>query len=308
MKPATADSTAQSIRMLMSVIDGQTYESVAINFGVSRTAVERRVKAIALRLCQEVGIEGLNDRAVEYVCRLRQRREAVVAAVEKFSLGPASKVAEYEPISDQQIAQAVHRLRGRSSQPARDVALFYMSLATGARPLEIARLELQDYLHADGTVRRESELRAEVAVTRKSRPLYFASSKLDEALSAYLCERLALGHGLGDPSTFRGLDAGSRLFLTPFGDPFPITPYGAPGQVRYLCRPILETYRKVFRCAELQGATALSVRRTFVARLYDRGADEDQVGMVLGIGERSAVRKQFPRTRPTMDRLVRELV
>jgi hypothetical protein len=117
-----------------------------------------------------------------------------------------------------------------------------------------------------------------------------------------------LGQGLGAAPTFRGLDPASRLFLTATGDPFPITPYGAPGQQRYLCRPILETYRKVFRYAELEGATALSVRRTFVARLYDRGADEDQVGVVLGIGERRAVREQFPRTRPTMARLVQELV
>lgn len=294
--------------MLIFVIGGQSYESVAIDFGVSRTAVERRVKNIALRICQQVGIEGLNEGAVEYVGRLRQRRHAVVEAIEKFAVGPASKGAAYVPLSDEQIAQAVHRIRGRSSQPSRDVALFYMSLATGMRPLEVARLELQDYLQADGAVRRESELRAEVAITRRSRPLFFASSKLDEALGAYLDERLVLGQGLGAVSTFRGLDPASRLFLTWTGDPFPITPYGAPGQQRYLCRPILETYRKVFRYAELEGATALSVRRTFVARLYDRGADEDQIGVVLGIGERRAVREQFPRTRPTMARLVQELV
>lgn len=96
-------------------------------------------------------------------------------------------------------------------------------------------------------------------------------------------------------------------FLTTTGDLFSITPYGATGQLRYLCRLILETYRKVFRYAELEGTTALLVRRTFVARLHDRGADEDQIGMVLGIGERRAVRKQFPRTRPTMARLVQEL-
>ena len=119
-----------------------------------------------------------------------------------------------------------------------------MSLATGTRPLEIARLELKDYLQADGTVRRESELRAEVAINGKARPLFFASSKLDEALSAYLDERLVLGQGLGVPSTFRGLDPASRLFLTSTGDPFPIKPYGASGQLRYLCRPVLETYRK----------------------------------------------------------------
>lgn len=57
--------------------------------------------------------------------------------------------------------------------------------------------------------------------------------------------------------------------------------------------------RNVFRYAGLEGATALSVRRTFVARLDDSGADEDLVGVVLGMGGRRAVREQFPRIRPT---------
>ena len=76
----------------------------------------------------------------------------------------------------------------------------------------------------------------------------------------------------------------------------------------YLCRPILDTFRKEFRYAELEGTTTLSVLRTVVARLYDRGADEEQIGMVLGIGERRAVQEQFPLTRPTMARPVQELV
>ncbi len=306
-EPASA-GTARSVAMLKAVVDGSTYEAVADDFGITRTAVERRVKHVAARLSREVGIDGLNECGTAFVWRLRRRRDAILAALDKL---PPHSVEAADPVgvvSDEDIARAVHRIRGRSAQPLRDIALFYTQFATGARPLEIARLELQDYLQADGSVRRESELRAEVTITRKARPLYFASSKLDEALSAYLGERVALRQGLGDPSAFRGLDPASRLFLTSTGDPFPITPYGAPGQLRYLCRPILETYRKVFRYAELEGTTAMSVRRTFVARLYDRGADEDQVGMVLGIGERRAVREQFPRTRPTMARLVQELV
>jgi integrase len=300
--------TARSVAMLKAVVDGSTYEAVAADFGITRTAVERRVKHIAARLSREVGIDGLNEGGTAFVWRLRHRREAILAALEQLPPHPVEAANQFGVVSDEEIAQAVHRIRGRSAQPLRDIALFYTLFATGARPLEVARLELRDYLQADGTVRRESELRAEVAITCKSRPLYFASRKLDEALTAYLDQRLVLGQGLGAASTFRGLDPASRLFLTSTGDPFPITPYGAPGQQRYLCRPILETYRKVFRYAELEGATALSVRRTFVARLYDRGADEDQVGAVLGIGERRAVREQFPRTRPTIARLVQELV
>lgn len=294
--------------MLRAVVEGGTYDAVAAEFGVSRTAVERRVKSIAVRLTQEVGVEGLNQDAAGFVWRLRRRRKAIVEALEKFAPVPRESATHSSEISDESVARAARRIQGRSTQPMRDLALFYVLFATGARPLEVARLELQDYLHADGSVRRESELRAEVAINQRSRPLYFSSSKLDEALGAYLGERLVLGQGLGDPGTFRGLHPASRLFLTSTGDPFPIRAYGAPGQLRYLCRPILETYRKVFRYAELVGTTALSVRRTFAARLYERGADEDQVGMVLGIAERRAVREQFPRTRPTMARLVQELV
>ena len=58
----------------------------------------------------------------------------------------------------------------------------------------------------------------------------------------------------------------------------------------------------------MAGATPLSVRHTVVARLYDRGADDEQVGMVLGISDRSAVRELFPRSRATMASLVDELI
>ncbi len=163
-------------------------------------------------------------------------------------------------------------------------------------------------LNADGSVRRESELRADATITGKSRPVFFASSKLDDALSTYLRVRAECGHGIGNPSLFRGLDPDSRLFLTATGEGFQITPYGEPGQHRFLCRPILETYRKLFRYADVAGATALSVRHTVVARLYDRGADEEQVGLVLGISDRSAVRELFPRSRATMASLVDELI
>ena len=52
------ESAKQSIAMLRAVVDGETYEAVAERFGLSRTAVERRIKTIAVKLTQVVGIEG----------------------------------------------------------------------------------------------------------------------------------------------------------------------------------------------------------------------------------------------------------
>jgi integrase len=201
------------------------------------------------------------------------------------------------------------RIKGRTSRPWHDLALYYMLFATGLRPLEIARLEVRDYLNADGSICRESELRAEAAINGKLRPLYFSSSRLDEALRAYFLERCDCGHGVGISGCYRGLRPDSRLFLSPCGEPYRIVPNnGEPGQNRFVCRALLETYRKLFRYADLKGLSAQSARLTVISRMYDRGADEDQVGVILGIGERSAVRELLPRPRPMLAELVDELV
>lgn len=301
-------NSAISANMLRDVIGGQTYDEVAARHGVTRTAVERRVKALALRLCREVGVEGLNPGGTAFVRRLRDRREAILRALEHFDLSHAPATKEERILTADDLAIAVVRIRGRSQQPQRDVALFYMLCATGARPLEIVRLRVRDYLQPNGEARRESEMPATASISGKARPLFFASSKLDEAMGGYLRERLERGHGIGDAGAFRGLDPEAPLFLTAAAEAFHVTQYGSDGQRRYLCRPILETYRKLFRYAELDGATPMSIRRTLVARLYDRGADEEQVGLVLGISDRGAVRELFPRTRPAIATLVDELV
>lgn len=297
-----------SIEMLRSVLDGDTYEVVAHRAGITRTAVERRIKSVAKQVSQCVGIEGLNPDAAAFVQRLRQHRVAILAALDDFQ--PA---APYGPragrvVSNEEIAQATVRIKGRSSRPLHDQALFYLLFATGARPLEIARLQVRDYLNPDGSLRIASEMRAEAAVTGRARPLYFTSTRLVSLLDDYLQERVSLGLGLGEPTAYRGLDPLSFLFLSPAGEGFRITHYGAAGQRRHLCRPILETYRKLFRYAQLRGVTPLTVRLTLASRLYERGADEDHVGLLLGISARSAVRELFPRPRPTIPELMHELV
>lgn len=302
------NETISSIEMLRSVLDGETYGTVAQRAGITRTAVERRIKTVAAQLSQRVGIDGLNRDGTAFVQRLRRHREAILAALDDFEptapFGPrATRV-----VSAEEIARAAQRIKGRSSRPWHDQALFYLLFATGARPLEIARLEVRDYLNPDGSVRVASEMRAEAAISGRARPLYFTSTRLDAVLDQYLSERLAGGLGVGEPAAYRGLDPSSLLFLSPSGEGFRITSYGEDGQRRHLCRPILETYRKLFRYAELRGVTPLSVRLTLASRLYERGGDEEHVGLVLGISARSAVRELFPRPRPTIPELMRELV
>ena len=60
------ENAGHSIQMLRAVVDGATYESVALQFGISRTAVERRIKSIAVQLTQEVGVDGLKEEGAAF--------------------------------------------------------------------------------------------------------------------------------------------------------------------------------------------------------------------------------------------------
>lgn len=303
-------SAEVSIQMLKAVVEGATYERVGRAHGLTRTAVERRVKNAALHLHRSVGVRGLTDDSVAHVRRLRTNGDAILRALDGFDPNEAPLTGRDKPIrvySKDEILAAAGRVRAYSSQPRRDVALFLLLFATGARPLEIARLQVRDYLQPDGSVRKVSQLRSDAAIGGAARPLYFSSARLDEALLQYLHERRSpdAGPGTGE---YGGLDPRQPLFLGGDGRGFAITVYSSGGQRRHLCRPILEAFRKIFRYAGLAGASPLAVRATVAARLYARGADDRQVGRVLGIAQRSGVRQRFPRVKPSLAELVEDLI
>jgi len=238
---------------------------------------------------------------------MRKTPEELLTALEQRYPAPS---ADRDPriLSDEEIASGAGMILARSHRPLEDLALYYILFATGARPLEVARLEVRDYLDPTGSVRRLSYMRRDVAINGRPRPLCFSSSRLNGAMDAYLAERALCTAGLGSRDLWRRLDPQSRLFLSSSGRGFEIVQYGENGQRRFLCRAIQETYRKVFRYAGLKGVTALTVRHTFVDRLYARGADESQVGLLLGISERNVVHQRFPHRLPPLKELTKELV
>ena len=291
--------------MLHAVLDGDTFEAAAARFGVTRTAVERRIKALVLQLMQSVGVDGLNDVAAGQVRRLRRHRGAILAALAQFDL-PEIDAAPARVLSPEEVALGAQRISARSSRGHHDLALYHLLFATGLRPIEVARLVVGDYLAHDGLVRRSSILRPEAAIAGRPRPLYFGHRPLDDALGAYLTQRRQDGQGLGEDDRWRGLDPNSPLLLGALGELCLVPNHEEDSRMG--CRPLLETCRRLFRLAGIPGLCVQSARLTLAARLYAHGADEDQVGAVLGIAERRAVRDLLPRPRPSLEQVLAGVV
>jgi integrase len=222
---------------------------------------------------------------------MRARKEGYLEALEHYHPQRVAVTGKKPRVlKDHDIERAVAMIRQHSNCRKRDTALLLVLLSTAAKPLEIARLLVSDYLTEDGLVREESVMRADAAINGTERPLFFANTKVVAAVDAYLEERVRRVQGTKNRTTYRGLDPESKLFLTGDGDAMPIKVQAIGNRRHYRCGVILDIYRRIFARAGLKGASALSARRTIAERLIDRGCDVHQVGAVLGLKERDSVR------------------
>ena len=297
---------AESVTLLRSVLEGDSYQAVGQRHDLTRSAVERRIKALAEHLVHNVGVDGLSLVGVAFARRLRLHRAAVEKALEQVPYVARSSLVS--PLSREALQQAAQQVRVHSPHVAHDLALFYVLFTTGMRPLELARLTVRDCVSETGKILRTSELRAEVTNHGKPRPLCLNSAQLTAALEAYLHERQRRGHGVGDTSCYGGLCPNSPLFLNPYGRPYVLQVNHAQGVVRHRCRGMQAALRKLFRHAGLPALSSQDARVTASALLYDAGADESQVGLLLGIRDNSAVRALLRRPRPGLAELTQNLL
>ena len=194
------------------------------------------------------------------------------------------------PLTDDEIQSIANRLRRYSRRSPGDLALFYLMLTTGAKPLELARLRVQDVIAASGAIRSEARIPAIAAINGVERPIYLKSEVAVDATLIYLQHRVARGQGAGNAPAFAGLDPVTPLLLNHQGRPYEIVESSGNGGNRYLCRGILETCRRVFRLSGIPGLCGSTIRRTLARRLSDRGATIEQIGEALGIKDRKAIR------------------
>jgi site-specific recombinase XerD len=306
------ETFAKATTMLGRVLrDGATYREAGAPYGLGRSTVERTIKALVLQVAREQGIPAVDEDALISLTRLRQFREPVLQAVRDYT--PSTTQPKRTNLGPEEIAAGASRVRKRSENPHRDVALIFVLFCTGAKPIEIARLQVRDYLNRDGSVRERSEMRPEAAVNGRDRPLFFTSARACAAVDAYLAERARRRLGVvaalvaSDAVRFRGLDPLSALFLTETGKRFEVTGRG-PDDQRATCRLMIATLRLIFKRAGWTGVTSQSARRVVARSLIDKGADGAQVGELLGLSSTRAVRRLLGDERRPLETLARELV
>lgn len=302
-------SFLRSRELLLQVLEGGTCEAVGAAYGLGRTAVDKRIKDLVRRVDRAVGIDGLGEDGLTSLILLRARRASVLAALDRYD--PAAKVpsSPSDPVSPERLRLGMERVRSRSDNPNRDVALLYVLFGSGAKPIEIARLTVADYLYADGTVRGLSEIRPEIAAYGRARPLYWRSPRLVEAMDLYLVERSRRGLGAGHRGRYRGLDPDSRLFLTESGEPFAIVAKTKQGRTQTLCWGVHELYRAIFLRAGLQGVTpSLAARSTVALRMRELGAEDAQIGELLGVKDQRTLRTLLHGMRRPIADLAAQLV
>lgn len=196
-------------------------------------------------------------------------------------------------VEDRDLQHTVDVARGTGTYGIRNAALLYVLFGTMMTPAEISKLKTDDYLKADGTVRKKHLVRAEISYNEKSRPLYWVNPKLIASVDAYLSWRFQNGIGIGTEGRFRGLDPHSPLFHNArSGGGFALTKYVKEGVERESAMVLSTLYRKLFAQAGVQGQ-ALSGRRTFAVKMKRLGKDAAVVREVLGLASLSAAKEMM---------------
>ena len=300
------ETRERAVSMLSALLEGgQTYREVARARGIGHSTVERQVKALLWQVARAAPLPGVPDVDIASLGQLRQHARAVMDAVRS-----ASTTGGDHPLTDldeAEVLAGIRRIRRLSENANRDVALLLTLLCTGAKPLEIARMRVLDYLAADGAARRESTLPCAAALGGRERSLFFDSERACEAIDAYLEERTRRRIGVAQGDAYRGLDPHSALFLTEGGKPFRIRAR-SPDDPRPTCPVLLATFAGIFRRAGWRGVNTQHVRRLFAQRVAGKGADKQQLGALLGLTSDRAVKRLLERRPRPLSDLVKDLV
>lgn len=282
------DSLEIASVMLRAMVAGASCEQIATDFGLTKSAVSQKTRMLAIDLQQIVGVVGVDEDESPTAALIRHHGDAYLEALEHFVPDAASAWrGEVIELATCRLAQHLIKIARHSRCAERDSALLLILFATAAKPLEIAQLEVRDYLDELGAVRQQSNMRADIAVNGKERPLLFCDPALVTAIDTYLELRRSQGMAIHEKSSYRSLQPHSRLFLSRTGNPMAVKQSG-PWSKHLVCKEIHEIYRRIFTLVGHSGINTAMARRLAAHRLHIDGANAEEIGAALGVKKLAA--------------------
>ena len=277
------DSLEETSLMLRTLIAGASCDQIAAEFGVTKSAVSQKIRMLANDLQQIVGVVGVDEGESPTAATIRHHGEAYLEALEHFVPDAASAWRGHLiELASCRLQQHIAKIARHSRCVERDTALLLILFSMAAKPLEIAQLEVRDYLDESGEVRLRSSIRADVAVNGVARPLHFSDPALTTAIDAYLLRRSAEGMATHRRASYRGLHPDSRLFLSRAGRPMTIKRSGS-GHQHLVCKEIHEIYRRIFAYGGHSRINTALARRLAARRMHLNGANVEEIGAALGV-------------------------
>jgi len=293
--------TAELKDVFCRVLDGDNYGDASAAIGWSRRITKTRVEQLARSVQQVVGVVGVDDNAQPSLELLSMHSEAYREALGHYVPDRAVPQRGCREADATDLERVLAAIAQRRRCCARDTAMVLTLFATGAKPREIGALLVADYLHADGTIRAESRLRADAAFNGIERPLYFVNQRTCQAIDAYLAERLRARHHCGADAGYRGLAPASPLFLRQDGQFF------ADGEGPEKAATVHNLFHRLMKLGAREELSTLSARRAVASRLRRRGIDLDTIASVLGLESKDSARRLLPDHRPPVGDAMREL-
>lgn len=260
------------------MLEGQTYDQIAARFRVTKSTVSKSVADLARDLQSVVGVIGIDEDSAPTAHVIRAHAHDYLEALEHF-VPLAKPAATTSPpiISNIHIDQLVLHTARHSRCKQRDIALLLMLIHTGARPSEIARMTVADYIDASGRRRSPPWLPAHAASNGIARPLLLWDATALYWLDAYLAWRVAAGYGVSDRSAYRALQGDSSLFLSRTGESFTSPCAKASSE-----KGLHDVLQRIFRYANLPGLGVLGARRSVAHRLHADGCTAKEIAFYLG--------------------------
>jgi integrase/recombinase XerD len=161
----------------------------------------------------------------------------------------------------------------------------------GMRVGEVAALRICDVLAADGTILEEISLSAAQTKGNQSRTV-LVPKKLRDELEHYLQERF----GLKDLQAVTHTDTQRALFPTQKNP-----------KRGFTANTLCQLFHKIYKAAQMTGATSHSGRRTFITKLADKGVSV-RVLMALAGHKSIATTQRYIELNPTVMKAAVELI